>query len=124
MPLLFSYGTLREERVQLDTFGRLLQSAPDALVGFEPALVQVHGATGAVNVGKTYHANVIPSSPQSRVPGTVFEVTDAELAAADEYELPAGYRRISVNLASGKQAWVYVHAPEAGNKKAPPGLNP
>ena len=25
MPLLFSYGTLRQETVQLSTFGRLLQ---------------------------------------------------------------------------------------------------
>jgi len=48
---------------------------------------------------------------ESRVPGTVFEVTDAELAAADEYERPASYSRVSVMLASGKEAWVYVHAP-------------
>ena len=41
--------------------------------------------------------------------GTVFEITDAELAAADEYERPAAYNRIAVTLASGKKAWVYVH---------------
>ena len=32
MPLLFSYGTLQQAEVQLATFGRLLQGAPDALV--------------------------------------------------------------------------------------------
>ena len=37
--------------------------------------------------------------------------TDAELAAADEYERPALYRRVEVTLASGRQAWVYVHTP-------------
>jgi hypothetical protein len=43
------------------------------------------------------------------VPGTVYEVTEAELAAADRYEEPAAYRRIMTKLASGKQAGVYRH---------------
>jgi gamma-glutamylcyclotransferase (GGCT)/AIG2-like uncharacterized protein YtfP len=42
-----------------------------------------------------------------RVPGTVFEITPAELAAADAYEV-ADYERIAVTLASGQGAWVYV----------------
>lgn len=42
----------------------------------------------------------------------VFEVTDAELASADEYEAPFSYKRVAVVLASGRQAWVYVHAVE------------
>jgi gamma-glutamylcyclotransferase (GGCT)/AIG2-like uncharacterized protein YtfP len=47
------------------------------------------------------------------VSGTVFEITDAELAAADEYERLAAYKRIAAMLASGKQAWVYVDARSA-----------
>ncbi|MGH9961724.1 MAG: gamma-glutamylcyclotransferase, partial [Pyrinomonadaceae bacterium] len=39
MPLLFSYGTLQQESVQLSTFGRLLQGQGDALLGFEQSLV-------------------------------------------------------------------------------------
>jgi gamma-glutamylcyclotransferase (GGCT)/AIG2-like uncharacterized protein YtfP len=62
-------------------------------------------------VGRTHHANVIfTGCAGSRVPGTVFEVTDAELVAADEYERPASYERVAVTLASGKEAWVYVNA--------------
>jgi gamma-glutamylcyclotransferase (GGCT)/AIG2-like uncharacterized protein YtfP len=45
----------------------------------------------------------------SRVSGTVFEVSESELASADRYE-PVGYKRVSATLASGKQAWVYVDA--------------
>ena len=41
--------------------------------------------------------------------GTAFDVTDAELAAADEYERRAAYIRIETTLASGARAWVYVH---------------
>ena len=40
----------------------------------------------------------------------MFELSEGELASADRYE-PAGYKRISTKLASGKQAWVYAAAP-------------
>lgn len=67
--------------------------------------------------GTTHHANVtFNGRNDSRVRGTVFEITDAELAAADHYEQLADYKRIAAVLASGKQAWVYVaarSAPEA-----------
>jgi gamma-glutamylcyclotransferase (GGCT)/AIG2-like uncharacterized protein YtfP len=43
------------------------------------------------------------------VQGTVFEVTDAELAKADTFEAQYNYQRINVPLASGNEAWVYVH---------------
>jgi gamma-glutamylcyclotransferase (GGCT)/AIG2-like uncharacterized protein YtfP len=100
MPLLFSYGTLQEGIVQLDTFGRLLQGQPDELPGYEPGLVKVEGAQ---------YANVVFSGKDgSRVKGIVFEVTEAELAAADGYEEDAGYKRVVVVLSSGKEAWVYV----------------
>ena len=41
--------------------------------------------------------------------GTVFEVSEDELARADTYEVDA-YRRVAVTLASGLAAWVYVDA--------------
>ena len=41
--------------------------------------------------------------------GTVFEITAQELAAADKYEV-SDYKRVSVTLKSGLQAWVYVRA--------------
>ena len=39
----------------------------------------------------------------------MFEVTDAELAQADTFEAQYSYKRVNVPLASGKEAWVYVH---------------
>lgn len=38
----------------------------------------------------------------------VFEVSSDELKQADEYEKP-NYKRISVKLSSGIDAWVYVN---------------
>jgi gamma-glutamylcyclotransferase (GGCT)/AIG2-like uncharacterized protein YtfP len=114
MPLLFSYGTLQQGDVQLATFGRLLEGQRDALPAFEPSLVKIQDAAMAAGLGRTHHANVtFTGRPDARVSGTVFDVTDAELAAADEFERPFGYGRIAVTLASGKRAWVYVEAHSA-----------
>ena len=114
MPLLFSYGTLQQEHVQLSTFGRLLQGQKDELPGFEPSLVSIEDPLVVATSGKTHHANVtFNGRHDSRVSGTVFEITDAELAAADQYERLAAYTRVTAILASGKQAWVYVDARSA-----------
>jgi hypothetical protein len=110
MPLLFSYGTLQQEAVQLSTFGRLLLGEPDQLVGFEQALFEVEDPQFVAKSGKAQHAIVrFNGRPESRVPGTVFELTAEELASADRYE-PAGYKRVSATLASGRKAWVYADA--------------
>lgn len=101
MQLLFSYGTLQQESVQLSTFGRPLSGQRDELPGFEQS---------SVRVGKNTHANAaFNGNEQSRVAGTVFEISDAELTSADDFEAPFSYRRIVVTLASGRQAWAYVH---------------
>jgi len=110
MPLLFSYGTLQQEAVQLSTFGRLLRGQPDELVGFEQSLLKIEDPEFVAASGKTHHAIVkFNGRTSSRVRGTVFELSDSELASADEYE-PAGYTRVSAMLASGKEAWVYADA--------------
>lgn len=109
MPLVFSYGTLQQDRVQLSTFGRLLAGVKDELPGFEPSLVKIDDPAAAAAAGRSHHANVtFNGRNDSRVTGTAYEITDAELAAADQYEQTASYRRIAVVLASGRRAWVYA----------------
>jgi gamma-glutamylcyclotransferase (GGCT)/AIG2-like uncharacterized protein YtfP len=110
MPLLFSYGTLQQQDVQLSTFGRLLEGVADELPGYEVSSVQIDDPEVVATTAMTHYANVLFNGRnESRVSGTVFEVTDGELAAADDYEAPAGYERIAVRLASGKQVSVYRH---------------
>ena len=41
------------------------------------------------------------------VDGMAFEITQEDLRLADGYE-PDGYKRIKVELRSGKAAWVYM----------------
>ena len=111
MPLIFSYGTLQRPDVQLSTFGRLLRGQRDALPQYELSRVAIVDPAVAAAAGRSHHDNAtFTARPESQVRGTVFELTEAELAAADSYEQPASYARRLVTLASGKQAWIYVHA--------------
>ena len=111
MALLFSCGTLQQEDVQLSTFGRRLNGQRDELLRCEPSLVRIDDPQVAVTLGKTHHANVtFNGNENSRVPGMVFEVTDAELASVDEYEAAFSYKRVDATLASGGRVWVYVDA--------------
>ena len=110
MPLLFSYGSLREPDVQIATFGRLLHGEPDELIGFEQSTFRIDDPQFVMTSGKADHAIVkFNGRDESRVRGMVFELSDAEVTKADTYE-PAGYRRIRATLTSGKQAWVYADA--------------
>lgn len=108
--LLFSYGTLRLERVQLESFGRLLDGEDDAMPGYRQTLVEITDPDVLRKSGERFHPIVASSGdPADEVAGKVFKVTAAELAAADRYEV-ADYKRVTVRLKSGKEAWVYIQA--------------
>jgi hypothetical protein len=112
MPLLFSYGTLQQEEVQVATFGRKLDGEKDLLLGYEPSLVKIPDPAVSQRLGRTHHDNVTATGDDwSTVQGTVFEVTDDELVKADGFEAQFTYARVNAELASGKKAWVYVHTP-------------
>jgi gamma-glutamylcyclotransferase (GGCT)/AIG2-like uncharacterized protein YtfP len=108
--LLFSYGTLRQREVQLATFGRELDGYIDAVIGYELHHLTITDPQVIATSGSDRHPILRPTDrPDAHVDGTVFTVTEAELVAADGYEVD-DYRRISVPLRSGPHAWVYVFA--------------
>lgn len=96
--LLFSYGTLQHPETQRDVFGRVVDSDVDVLPGF------------ALHYGRPIAR--LTGSERDRVVGRVLRVTEAELDAADDYEVDlydgAMRGRIRAVLASGRAAWVYV----------------
>ena len=109
--LLFSYGTLQNKNVQIANFGRELAGREDGLPGYARRMVPIMDPEVVASSGESHYANAEPSSnPEDAVSGTVFEITERELAAADKYEEVAEYRRISVTLRSGYRAWVYLRA--------------
>jgi gamma-glutamylcyclotransferase (GGCT)/AIG2-like uncharacterized protein YtfP len=113
--LLFSYGTLQLESVQLATFGRTLTGFADTLPRFARSMITIEDADVVGKSGSAEHPIIGYTGLESDVVnGTVFRITAEELRRADAYEVPA-YRRVAVTLASGRTAWVYVDA-----RRAPP----
>lgn len=112
--LLFSYGTLQNREVQLDLFGRRLEGEDDFLPGYTVDYAEISDARILDMFGVSVHPLVrATGNPLDKVHGVALHVTEAELDAADEFELPM-YRRVEVQLVSGHRAWTYVGAPEAG----------
>lgn len=105
---LFSYGTLQLPAVQRATFGRLLEGTPDVLPGHrlapleisDPEVVRLSGLA-------VHHIARRTGDPADRIEGVVFALSEAELAAADRYEVDV-YARVEALLASGARAFVYV----------------
>ena len=106
--LLFSYGTLQNSDVQLDTLGRLLAAEDDVLPGYTVDYAEIEDQRVVDLSTQTVHPIVRETgSPLDKVVGKTLRLTADELDAADEYEV-ALYRRVSVVLASGRRAWAYV----------------
>lgn len=108
--LLFSYGTLQNASVQLDTFGRLVHGENDVLPGYTVDYAEIEDRRVVDLSGADVHPIVrATGSPRDKVMGRALWITEAELEAADEYEVSL-YRRVAAPLASGRVAWVYVSA--------------
>lgn len=107
---LFSYGTLQQPQVQFATFGRLLDGQKDILPGYGVSTVAIRDPVVVATSGLATHLIVRHTGHVSdEVEGTVFLITDEELAAADRYEVD-DYKRIQVRLKSGLDAFVYIAA--------------
>src|SRR5689334_8688762 len=107
MPLLFSYGTLRDPARQLVVFGRRVPGAADLLIGYSQESFQVTDSEFVAVYGASHVIVQHTGRDDDRTPGIVLELTDAELAMADAYE-PVGYRRVAARFASGREGWVYA----------------
>lgn len=106
MELLFSYGTLQKDDVQLKLFGRLLKGDHDVLNGYQLSSIEIKDPQFLAGGEDKIQLTVIPS-PGDHIKGMVFEISKQELLQADSYE-PENYKRIEVMLASGKKAWIYA----------------
>lgn len=108
MPLLFSYGTLQKEQVQLETFGRVLKGENDKLPAYKLAYVEITDPEVLRKSGQQFHPIIKYSgNVDDSVEGVLFEVTHEEILAADEYEV-ADYKRIETLFTSGKTGFIYI----------------
>ena len=84
--LLFSYGTLQTQAVQMANFGRELTGQPDAIPGYAVTMVAISDPEVVRLSGESHHPIVAPSAnPDDAVTGMAFEITPQDLAAADAY---------------------------------------
>ncbi|MDF0531465.1 gamma-glutamylcyclotransferase [Tsukamurella sp. 8F] len=108
--LLFSYGTLQLPAVQAEVFGGSVPGEGDAVIGFVLRRLTIEDPKVVALSGTAVHPVLVPApDPVAQVDGTAFTLTDAQLAAADDYEVDAYVRR-RFPLRSGRDAWVYVLA--------------
>ena len=85
---LFTYGTLQQADVQLDTFGRVVPGEDDVLTGYRTEWVEIDDERVAHLSGSDAHPILRRTGdPRDRVFGRVLSLTPDELDAADEYEV-------------------------------------
>ena len=105
---LFAYGTLQQREVQLAIYRRPLDGAADALRGYRLEDLEITDPEVVRLSGKAVHRIARETGdPADRIAGTVFQLTEAELAATDAYEVDV-YTRVEVTLETGTRAWTYV----------------
>lgn len=104
---VFSYGTLRQSNVQRALYGRSVPTIPDTLPHWRLDWLVITDAAVVEASGSDRHPILRPGGADDSVAGAFLELTDAELAATDAYEV-ADYVRRHVTLASGVEAFVYV----------------
>jgi hypothetical protein len=110
---LFSYGTLQQDEVQQNVFGRCCATTPDILPGFRRVMIRVSDEAFAASSGSAWHAIACASDdPADEITGAALEISESELSISDAYEV-AEYTRVPVTLRSGRSAWVYAESPAA-----------
>jgi hypothetical protein len=108
MPNLFSYGTLQNEQVQMETFGRILTGRKDTLVGYVLKMVEITDPEVLRKSGQKFHPIIDYTANQNeKVEGVLFEVTETEILNADDYEVD-DYIRIETQFQSGQMGFIYV----------------
>lgn len=106
--LLFSYGTLQLENVQIETYGRKLKEKNDTLSGYRLEELQIKDTSVIEKSAKEIHPIAIKSnSNEETIDGKIFEITMDELIQTDLYEVN-DYKRVLETFKSGIKAWVYV----------------
>jgi len=108
MEHLFSYGTLKQENVQLETFGRILEGSNDVLQRYCLEEIEITDEFVLKTSEKSFHPILFfTDHEEDEVKGAVFKITSTELLKADSYEVD-DYERVEVILKSGIKSWVYV----------------
>lgn len=108
MPLLFSYGTLQKEKVQIENFGRKLIGEKDTLSRYQLNYIEISDKEVLRKSEQKHHPILqLTGNEENKVEGVLFEISEEELLLADKHEVD-DYQRIEETFTSGKKGFVYV----------------
>ncbi len=106
--LLFSYGTLQMEKVQMSTYGRLLSGKSARVNGYRLEMLNITNKDVIETSGLAQHPVAVKTGLKNDfIDGTCFELTGEELYKTDIYE-NSDYLRESTSMDSGESVWIYV----------------
>lgn len=105
---VFTYGTLQLPSVQEHLLNRQLNMWPDSLSGYMLDWISI-ADENVVDISEQRQHPIIyfTDSPIDIIEGKCVVVTTKELALLDSYETD-DYKRVQVELNSGKKAYAYV----------------
>ena len=96
--------------MQESLFGRILTGRKEELPGYKIEKLKITDRAVIEKSGTDMHPILVRTrEPSDLVSGMVFEITQAELEKADEYEVD-DYRRNLAIMSSGTHAWIYCSA--------------
>lgn len=106
--LLFSYGILQQNELQIEIYERKLSGMEDVLEGYKLEDIQIKDKTVTQKNNKEHYPIAIKTNNKEHcIKGKIFQITTDELFKTDVYEVE-GYKRVLETFKSGKEAWVYV----------------
>ncbi|OXG08442.1 gamma-glutamylcyclotransferase (GGCT)/AIG2-like uncharacterized protein YtfP [Flavobacterium araucananum] len=103
MEQFFSYGTLRSKEIQMRVLNKILTGTPDHLISYKLKDLKIEEEFGMAD----YHVAIASENPADSIKGTVFKISNDDLAKIDLFESNA-YKRVQVTLKSGIVAWIYI----------------
>ena len=96
----FSYGTLQSHQSQRDALGKEIHGHPATITGWRLDEVMLNGET---------YPNIVEDTG-SVVHGTVYDLSDADVAKLDKWEVD--YDKTSETTDDGENVFVYVMKPD------------
>ncbi len=97
--MVFTYGTLMDEKIRFEVLGRKIPGIPGTVDGYD-------GSKAIIIENESYPA--AEKNSDCSIKGLVFEITNEELEKLDIYETDA-YKREEVELTNGIKAWIYLN---------------
>ncbi|GGF66716.1 gamma-glutamylcyclotransferase family protein [Wenyingzhuangia marina] len=106
--LLFTYGTLKLEKVQTEIFGKVLQGKDDIVKGYKLGIFHFVNPEAIAISEKDCHPLATPSeNPNDEISGTIYEINEEEIKTK-EICITDDCERVQVITDSGTICWMYV----------------